>query len=51
MKKQNKFLYYGKKLLVLLLSVLVLSVAVFYVSRLAPGDLLGCGARDGAGAA
>lgn len=40
MKKQNKFLYYGKKLLVLLLSVLVLSVAVFYVSRLAPGDPL-----------
>lgn len=40
MRKQNKFLYYGKKLLVLLLSVLVLSVAVFYVSRLAPGDPL-----------
>ena len=40
MKKQNKFLYYGKKLLVLLLSVLVLSVVVFYVSRLAPGDPL-----------
>lgn len=40
MKKQNKFLYYGKKLLVLLLSVLILSVAVFYVSRLAPGDPL-----------
>ena len=40
MKKQNKALYYGKKALIFLLSVLVLSVAVFYISRLAPGDPL-----------
>ena len=32
--------YYGKKLLIFLLSVLILSVAVFYISRLAPGDPL-----------
>lgn len=38
--KRNKWLYYGKKVLVFLLSVLILSVAVFYVSRLAPGDPL-----------
>ena len=38
--KKNPFLYYGKKLLVFLVSVLVLSLAVFYISRLAPGDPL-----------
>ena len=38
--KRNKWLYYGKKILIFLLSVLILSVAVFYVSRLAPGDPL-----------
>ena len=38
--KKNPFVYYGKKILVFLLSVLVLSVAVFYISRLAPGDPL-----------
>ena len=38
--KRNPFLYYGKKLLVFLLSVLILSVLVFYISRLAPGDPL-----------
>lgn len=38
--KKNPFLYYGKKILVFLLSVLILSVAVFYISRLAPGDPL-----------
>ena len=38
--KRNPFVYYGKKTLVFLLSVLVLSVAVFYISRLAPGDPL-----------
>ena len=38
--RKNPFLYYGKKLLVFLISVLVLSLAVFYISRLAPGDPL-----------
>lgn len=38
--KRNPFLYYGKKLLIFLVSVFVLSVAVFYISRLAPGDPL-----------
>ena len=38
--KKNPFVYYGKKALVFLLSVFVLSVAVFYISRLAPGDPL-----------
>lgn len=38
--KRNPFLYYGKKLLVFLFSVLILSVLVFYISRLAPGDPL-----------
>ncbi len=32
--------YWGKKLLILIVSLLVLSVAVFYISRLAPGDPL-----------
>lgn len=40
MKKPSKILYFGKKALAFLLSVLVLSLAVFYVSRLAPGDPL-----------
>ena len=40
MIKSNRFIYYGKKFLVFLLSVLILSVVVFYVSRLAPGDPL-----------
>ena len=38
--KKDPFVYYGKKVLVFLLSVVVLSVAVFYISRLAPGDPL-----------
>ncbi len=38
--KRNPFVYYGKKVLIFLLSVLVLSVIVFYISRLAPGDPL-----------
>ena len=38
--RKNPFVYYGKKLLIFLLSVLILSVAVFYISRLAPGDPL-----------
>ena len=40
MKKPSKILYFSKKALAFLLSVLVLSLAVFYVSRLAPGDPL-----------
>ena len=40
MRKRNRVLYYGKKFLIFLLSVLVLSVVVFYVARLAPGDPL-----------
>lgn len=38
--KSKKMIYYGKKLLIFLVSVFVLSVAVFYVARLAPGDPL-----------
>ena len=38
--KRNPFIYYGKKALIFLVSVFVLSVAVFYISRLAPGDPL-----------
>lgn len=37
---RNRFFYYGKKILALLASILVLSAAVFTVSRLAPGDPL-----------
>lgn len=40
MKKKNRALYYANKALVFVVSVVVLSVAVFYVSRLAPGDPL-----------
>ena len=40
MIKSNHVIYYGKKFLVFLLSVLILSGVVFYVSRLAPGDPL-----------
>ena len=40
MMRRNPFLYYGRKLLVLILSIAVLSVVVFYVARLAPGDPL-----------
>lgn len=38
--KKNPFIYYGKKTLVFLVSIFVLSVLVFYVARLAPGDPL-----------
>ncbi len=38
--KHNPFVYYGKKALIFLVSVFVLSVVVFYISRLAPGDPL-----------
>lgn len=37
---KKAFVYYGKKVLIFFLSVLLLSVAVFYISRLAPGDPL-----------
>ena len=37
---KNTFWYYGKKLLIFALSVVILSAAVFYISRLAPGDPL-----------
>ncbi|MEG2672324.1 MAG: ABC transporter permease [Ruthenibacterium sp.] len=40
MRKRNNILYYGKKLLIFLLSILVLSAALFYIARLAPGDPL-----------
>lgn len=40
MHRRNRALYYAKKLLAFLLSVLVLSAVVFYVARLAPGDPL-----------
>ena len=40
MKKRNWMIYCGKKIMAFLLSVFVLSVAVFYVARLAPGDPL-----------
>lgn len=40
MIRKNPFLYYGKKLLSFCLSVFVLSVLVFYIARLAPGDPL-----------
>ena len=38
--KKNIPLYLGKKILIFLVSVFVLSLAVFYISRLAPGDPL-----------
>ena len=38
--KRNRLLYYAKKILVFFLSIFALSVAVFYISRLAPGEPL-----------
>lgn len=38
--KKNPFAYYGKKLMIFLIGVFILSVAVFCISRLAPGDPL-----------
>jgi len=38
--RKNPFLYYGQKLLWFVVSLFVLSVLVFYISRLAPGDPL-----------
>lgn len=40
MHRKNPLLYYGGKILIFIISVFVLSLAVFYVSRLAPGDPL-----------
>lgn len=40
MNRKNPYIYYGKKIFIFLLSVLILSVVVFYVARLAPGDPL-----------
>lgn len=38
--KRNPLIYYGKKALAFLVSVLILSIVVFYISRQAPGDPL-----------
>ncbi len=38
--RMNKFIYLGKKLLLFVMSIVVLSVAVFFIARLAPGDPL-----------
>ena len=38
--KKNLFVFYGKKLLIFLISVFILSLAVFCISRWAPGDPL-----------
>ena len=40
MRRKNPFLYYGGKLLSFVLSVFLLSLATFYIARLAPGDPL-----------
>ena len=40
MTRKNPLFYYARKLALFLLSVFVLSAAVFYISRLAPGDPL-----------
>ena len=40
MTRSNLIVYYGKKLLIFILSVFLLSAAVFYISRWAPGDPL-----------
>ncbi len=40
MTRQNPAIYFIKKLFVFLFSVLLLSIIVFYISRLAPGDPL-----------
>ena len=38
--RKNPWLYYGKKLLIFVISIFLLSVIVFYIARLAPGDPL-----------
>ncbi len=40
MRKWDKIVYYSRKLLLFLSSILILSAVVFFVSRLAPGDPL-----------
>lgn len=40
MMRKKPYIYYGGKLLIFILSVLLLSVIVFYISRLIPGDPL-----------
>ncbi len=40
MIRKNPFVYYSKKIAIFLLSILILSVAAFYISRWAPGDPL-----------
>lgn len=40
MRRKNPFIYYGGKALAFVISVFLLSAAVFYISRLAPGDPL-----------
>ena len=40
MMRKNPWLYYGQKLLIFVLSVLLLSVITFSIARLAPGDPL-----------
>lgn len=38
--QKNPWIYYGKKLLIFVVSIFLLSVVVFYIARLAPGDPL-----------
>lgn len=38
--RKNPWIYYGKKLLIFVVSIFLLSVSVFYIARLAPGDPL-----------
>ena len=40
MTARKQIIYWGKKALLFVLSVFVLSLAAFYISRLAPGDPL-----------
>lgn len=38
--RKNPWIYYGKKLFIFVVSIFLLSVSVFYIARLAPGDPL-----------
>lgn len=38
--RKSPWIYYGKKLLIFVVSIFLLSVIVFYIARLAPGDPL-----------
>lgn len=38
--RKNPWIYYGKKLLIFVVSIFLLSVIVFYIARLTPGDPL-----------